>query len=187
MWYRLGSNATNTHFISRLTTRGLNALQKATLDKYVTIWANMLIMLARTVYEDNNEGEKDQFLCFDVCQLMDSKQKQCLQALIEEAAGDSDEQKMEMLLLALNLSIFARHLPPQITSVDGIAEKCPSLAFCNLYFLKFDGGFRNLRDVTKAHAIMVYCFRATALYDIFLQEKIISLENQGKKGGKSGR
>ena len=150
MWRRLGSNATNTRFISRLTTRGLNALQPETLKRYVDIWANMLVMLARTIHNNSNEEQKYQFARFDVCRLMSDHQQECLEQLIQEAEGGNDERRMEMLLLMLNLSIFARHMPSEDSSVDGITEKTPSLAFCNLYFLRFDGKDEFMaRDLAK--------------------------------------
>ncbi|KAL9543079.1 hypothetical protein MBANPS3_008291 [Mucor bainieri] len=107
---------------------------------------------------------------------MNDQQRANLNALLEEAGQpEPNKMRMELLLMSLNMSIICQYEPTSSKDSDGHAMKMPTAVFCNLYFLKFDGSYRPLRDYTKCHAVMMYCFRATQLYSIFYEEKYLRL------------
>lgn len=112
---------------------------------------------------------------------MNSEQKQKLQKILYEAKKDNpNEIVMELLLFDLNMSIICNQNPLQTNIVRGISMKTPSNVYCKLRFLDHDGGYKFIRDMTKIHAIMVFCFRATILYAIFMKEGIITIQKEGR-------
>lgn len=85
----------------------------------------------------------------------------------QKAKKDEPEQAvMELLLFDLNKSIVCNQSPLHSGSVDHISMKSASDTYCKLCFIDHDGSNKLLRDMTKVHAIMVYCFRAI-IHSIF--------------------
>ena len=164
-----------------MVTRGLGSLEVASLKQYADHWANMVMMLARTINRESDEENAVKFWFFDQKRIMNSEQKQKLQKLLCEAKKDNpNENVLELLLFDLNMSIICNQNPLQTNIVGNISMKTPSNTYCKLRFLDHDGGYRFIRDMTKVHAIMVFCFRATILYAIFIKEGIITIQNEGR-------
>lgn len=142
----------------------------------------MVIMLARTVYVRSEEPDAAEYWFFKRFRLMNAIQTEKLVTLLDEASKeDADRNIMEVLLLGLNMSIVCCQNPLPTDKVAGITQKSPSTAYSNFFFLKHDGSFKHLRDLTKIHAIMVYCFRATIVYAVFLKEGMIDFGSSGKQ------
>lgn len=142
----------------------------------------MIIMLARTVYSRSEETDAVEFWFLKRFRLINTNQKDKLMKLLNEASNeDADSKFMEILLLDLNMSIVCCQNPLPTDVIAGIPQKLPSTAYSNFFFLKNDGCFKNLKDLTKIHAIVVYCFRATIVYGIFLNEGMFDFGNSGKR------
>lgn len=140
----------------------------------------MIMMLARTVNRSSNEANSVEFWSFNRQKIINENQRTKLLKSLTEAKKDEPEQAvMELLLFDLNMSIVCNQNPLHSGSVDNISTKTASDTYCKLCFIDHDGSFKLLRDMTKVHAIMIYCFRAIIIYSIFLNEGLLDL-NEGR-------
>jgi hypothetical protein len=157
----------------------LNPLQAASLKQYGNHWANMIVMIARTVNRSSNEPNAVEFWFYNRQRILNDNQKTKLLKLLVEAKKDNPEKiVMELLLFDLNMSIVCSQNPVHSDSVNNISMKTASETYSKLYFIDHDGSYRFLRDLTKVHAVMIFCFRAIILYAIFLKEGLFNL-NEG--------
>ncbi|CAO3633635.1 unnamed protein product [Mucor hiemalis] len=148
-------------------TSDLRCLEPETVKRYSGIWADMVMMVLRTMCDESEEEHKSVYLSFSGLNFVNPEQAELAEKLIAEAAIFPRDDVMQELVHDLSLSMIL------VEKNSGQPEETLNVmdTFTMLSCIGPNGEWRPVQQATQISAALLYNSRASVLHEIMQQEQ----------------